>query len=244
MLILHSFGPAFGEPSASPFCTKILAMLNATTLDWRADFSADSRRAPMQKLPVLLDGDLVIPDSSAIRRHIETRAGIDFDEGLSKLERSQAHCLSRMAEEHLYFTLVYHRWVLDRNWEDLKARFFSGIPWPMRGVIAKTVRKDVIRNLKGQGLGRFDEDSLVERSIHDLVAIMDTLGRKPFLFGDRPTSADYSVAPVLSALANLPNDGVMRCYVREDAQIMEYVSRCRDVMYHQLGDLGEELVAA
>ncbi len=56
MLKLMTYKPAFGEPSASPFCTKAICLLNMSGLDWKPEYTSDPRKAPMAKLPVLRDG--------------------------------------------------------------------------------------------------------------------------------------------------------------------------------------------
>ncbi len=233
MIYLQTFKGAFGEPSASPFCTKAMCLLQMSGVDWKADFSADVRKAPMKKLPVLLDGDQVIPDSSLIMAHLERAHGANFNGSLSVRERGEAHAITRMAEEHMVFALTYNRWCIDANWEHLKEKFFGFIPFPMRGFVAKKVRKNTMANIRGQGMGRFDEAGVVARIEHDLAVISERVSGG-FLFGGDPVAADLSVGAVLSGLESLPETTLLRERVRGDQVLMSYVTRFREEFYEPL----------
>ena len=230
MIILHSFKGAFGEPSASPFCTKAMCLLQLSGVPWKPDFTADVRKAPMQKLPVIVDGAHLIPDSSRIMAHLESEHGANFFGHLSARERGEAHTFTRMIEEHLVFALTYNRWVMDANWAHLKGEFFDFLPWPLRGLIANKVRKSTIAAGVGQGLGRFDEAGVAERVEHDLQAISGRL-EADFLFGDSPLAVDFVLGAVLSSLASLPEPTLLRARIRQDAQLYGYVERFRERFY-------------
>lgn len=232
MITLQTFGGAFGEPSASPFCTKAMCMLQLSGLPWNANFKADVRKAPRQKLPVILDEGEMIADSASIHAHLAAK-GQDFNARLSDVDRDLSHALMRMSEEHLYFALVYNRWAIDANWERLKAIFFAPVPALMRGFVSNMVRKSVLKSLKGQGLGRFDEAGILERVEGDLSVIARKC-ENGFLFGDVPTAADCSIGPVVSSLDALPEATLLRERVRSDAVLMAYVERFRAHFYPDL----------
>lgn len=94
MLKLQMFGPAFGLPDPSPFAMKGEMLLKLAGLDYSTEVG-DVRKAPKGKMPVLIDGDTAIPDSTFIRFHLEDNHGIDFDKGLSARERGIAWSVKR-----------------------------------------------------------------------------------------------------------------------------------------------------
>lgn len=154
MMILDTFGPAFGLPDASPFCIKTMCLLTLSGVPWQCRGGVDSRKAPYGKLPVLHDGELSMPDSDSIRYYLESVSGTDFDVSLNKGERHLAQALIRMVEEHLNFCLVYDRWVVEENWRALRVNFFADMPAVIRLIVPALVRRQVLRNLSGQGIGR------------------------------------------------------------------------------------------
>jgi len=70
MMQLQTFGPAFGQPDASPFCVKAMCLLHMGSVNWQPVPGTDARKAPYQKLPVLVDGNEVIADSDNIRQYL------------------------------------------------------------------------------------------------------------------------------------------------------------------------------
>jgi glutathione S-transferase len=225
MMQLQTFGPGFGEPDASPFCLKAMCFLHMSDVEWQSVPNSDSRKAPYQKLPVLVSGNDTIADSDNIRQYLEQVTGTDFDAALNDQQRAQSRAVIRMAEDHLYFCLVYDRWMTDESWMQLKKHFFSGMPLPLRWLIPDMVRRNVICNLKGQGMGRLEYSRMLERANKDIAAIKDMLTDRSFLFGDTPTAADVSVVAVLTSIAANPINTGLQQLVATDSQLTEYIAR-------------------
>lgn len=223
-MILNTFGPAFGLPDASPFCAKAMCLLTMSGVEWQASPRSDSRKAPMQKLPVLIDNDQTIADSDAIRSYLDQVHGADFDQPLDDVQKATARALIRMAEEHLYFCLIYDRWKIDANWAHLKRVFFSELPAPLRAVIPALVRRSVLGSLHGQGMGRFSYAEMLQRAEKDLSAFETMIGDGPFLFSDTAVAADASVGCMLAAIAASPAETELRARVRGSGVLMEYIS--------------------
>ena len=223
MLTLNTFGPTFGIPDASPFCIKAMCLLNMSGAQWQENPNSDSRKAPMQKLPVLIDGDQTVADSDSIRLYLQEKTGVDFDRPLSPSNKVVARALSRMVEEHLYFCLVFVRWKVDANWQAIKQRFFSELPQPARMLVPTLVRRSVMSSLSGQGIGRFSYSQMLERAEIDLSSIESFIGEGPFLFGSTAVSADASVGSVLMSIAANPAETGLRDRVRGSEILMNYI---------------------
>lgn len=231
MNTLVIYPAVFGEPSASPFCVKALCMLEAAGVDYEVEETADLRKAPKAKLPVLRTDDGVIADSDQIRDYLEHKTGFDFDEGLSGKDRAISRAVIRMVEEHIYFAIVYDRWGNDENWAHVKQAFFSEIPFPVRGLISSQVRKQALASLNGQGMGRHSDRERFERVEKDITAIRGMIEDKRFLFGDEPTAADMSVVAMLSAVLATPVETDTSRFVRNDGTLAAYVVRGRERLY-------------
>lgn len=225
MLKLLTYPVAFGSPSASPFGGKVMALLTLAKADYEVSFNADPRKAPKQKLPVLIDGTRTIADSDVIRTHLEKSLNVDFDAGLDARERAVSRALIRMVEEHLYFALVCDRWLNDDNWAHVRARFFNKIPALIRGFVTKQIRKQARAQVMAQGMARHSVAEQLARADKDLIAIADILGDKPYLFGDAPTAADASVVPMLKSIAGSPTPTGLSERVNNDPVLKPYMDR-------------------
>lgn len=231
MIKFTIYPAAFGEPTASPFCMKALCMLSAAKLPFEIIETPDPRKAPKGKLPIIEVDDRVIADSEQIRAYIEGAGNIDFDDGLSDRDRAISRAIIRMVEEHVYFAIVADRWGEDDNWEHVREAFFGHIPGLVRGVVTRMVRKQAIQQLHGQGIGRHSREERFDRVRRDIIAIRELLGDQSFLFGDQPTAADFSVAPMLRASIVTPIEKPLAKFIKNDPNLMAYVTRVTDRCY-------------
>jgi hypothetical protein len=62
-----------------------------------------------------------------------------------------------MLEDHLYWVLVYWRWMKDDNFARGPKGFFKRAPALIRPLVERMVRAKVRRNLHGHGIGRHSE---------------------------------------------------------------------------------------
>jgi len=224
MITLLTYPAGFGKFSYSPFCVKAGLFLNASGQDWIREDLDDPRKMPMQKLPCIRIGEKVIADSQNIRLHLEGQ-GATFDAGLTDADVAHSHALIRMAEEHMYFFIVADCWGNDANWAVIRETYFGMIPKVLRGIITYGIRRESLRGLHAQGIGRMDEQARFDRVQHDLDALRTQLGAKPFLFGDTPTAADYSVGPMIEGMMAIPVPTKLSSYVNADQKLTAYANR-------------------
>lgn len=186
MITLYAFGPAFGLPDPSPFVMKTEVLLKMAGLPYRTEASmAALGKAPKGKLPHIDDGGAPVADSTFIRWHIETKYGIDFDAGYEARARATAWAVEKMLEDHLYWAVVFERWLVDENFERGPKTFFDRAPAPIRPLIVAMVRRKVRRNLQGQGFGRHTPDEIAALGIRSGEAVADILGDRPYHYFGR-----------------------------------------------------------
>lgn len=200
MITLYTFGANFGLPDPSPFVTKAEVLLKMSGLEYKTDTQGFTK-APKGKLPYIDDDGTIVADSMHIRWHLENKHNIEFSPGLTDQQRAISWALERMCEEHLYWTVVMHRWLDDANFNKGPRKFFKAVPAPLRPLVTAKVRRDIKRNLWGQGLGRHTDQEVAQHAAADLKALSDFLGDNPWLMGANPTAGDATVfAFVASAM--------------------------------------------
>ena len=149
--------------------------------------------------------ETLVADSTLIRLHLEKKHGIEFDRGLSARDRGTAWAVEKMLEDHLYWLMVYWRWLKDENFERGPKAFFKRAPAIIRPLVEKMVRRSIRRNLHGHGIGRHTETettTLAARAIDSLSEILDD---NRYFLGDQPCGAD---ATVFAFVAGRPVAGV------------------------------------
>lgn len=199
MLKLKTLPAAFGVRSGSPFALKGEALLEWSGLEYEKEMS-EPRFGPRGKMPVLIDGDTVVPDTRNIQWYLEDSYGVSFDDHLTPDERATAKAVSRMCEEHLYWAQTYFRW---HDHADLvRETLFAKVPGLLRGAIFGSVQRKLRRDMWGHGFGRMTREEKIRLATEELQTLAALVGDKPYLFGDKPCSADFSAfGLVLNILA-------------------------------------------
>ncbi|MGD9783631.1 MAG: glutathione S-transferase family protein [Hyphomicrobiaceae bacterium] len=193
MITLYTFGPALGLPDPSPFVTKAEVLLKLAGVPYERK-RADVRKAPKGKLPFIRDEDgTIVADSTLIRLHLERTRGLDFDRGLTPAERGIAWAFEKLLEDQLYWVAMRERWLDDANFDRGPRHFFNGLPAPMRSLVIAMVRREVRRNLWGQGIGRLAPEEIEAVAARAVQGLSDFLADKPFMFGDEPRGVDATV---------------------------------------------------
>ena len=235
MLTLFSFGPQFGLQDASPFVLKVDLYLRLTNTPYQAvsEFS-NLQKAPKKKLPfVNLDGR-VIADSYFILDYLEAKQEQAFDAWLSPEQQSQANLYCRALEEHMYWLLVYSRWIGEDTWPVIKEVFFAPVPKPFRGLIANLARNDVRKKLQAQGLGRHNYSELkqlLSAHLHDLANL---LGEQNYFFGERISRFDLTAFAVLSQFILADIDNEFNRLARDYPNLVAYCQRIQTEFYPEL----------
>ncbi|MFK7744660.1 MAG: glutathione S-transferase family protein [Roseobacter sp.] len=229
MLKLITYPAAFDLFAASPFCVKAAYLLNMSGLPWEREDTLDPRKAPYGKLPVLRTPDGLVPDSDGIRTYLEAQ-GACFDTGLSDVDKANARAFIRLAEEHFYFHLVYDRWANDDVWPTIRDVYFQQIPVFLRGFVAGSIRKNTLAGLHHHGVARYSEQDRLARLETDLEAVTTRLWHGKFLFGDTPTGADASLAPMLAAALATPVETPVKRLIAGNGVLTAYVERSETLM--------------
>ncbi len=235
MITLCTFGPVFGLPDPSPFVTKAEVLLKMAGLPYRTD-TTGFKKAPKGKLPYIDDDGTIVGDSTFIRIHLETKHQIDFDDGLSPAERGTAWAFEKMCEDHLYWAMMYARWINDANFEAGPRKFFQVVPAPLRPLLATMIRRQVRRNLWGQGLGRHSAEEVAQLAERAVGAIADYLGDKPYLMGARACGADATVFAVLLGLLNRTFETPIRSAVEQRSNLVAYSDRMLQQYYPEFAE--------
>ena len=176
-----------------------------------------------------LDLDRFSADVSAFLT--QAADGADFDAGLTAEQKGVSLAFQRLAEEHLYWSIVAARWLIDDNWAQLRDIFFGPIPKLIRPIIAGQIRKKMIRDMHGHGMGRHSLDEQMQFGIQNLAAIADWLGDKPFMHGDTPTAVDASVGAFVGNIHGDSFDSPLRDAAQNNKALGDYAARIKALYY-------------
>ena len=223
MIELHQFPPAFGLPNPSTFCLKLETWLRMVGLEFTIVQERDPGRAPLGKMPWIVDDGKVIGDSSLIIEHLKRTRSIDPDAALTREQAATALAVQRLVENHLYHVLVYHRWVASDP--EVISRFFAGLPALVRPVVTRLAMRKMARDLRGHGLALHRAEDIWEMGRQDLSAISSLLGDQSFFFGAEPTTIDAIVFGLVVMFVRSPAEPSLAERARHLGNLEPYCDR-------------------
>lgn len=192
------FPPSLNCNSPSPFSMKAELLLRMAKVDYTTINGSNPSKGPNGKLPYMIDGEQQIADSHFIYQHIKQKFKLDLDTNLTKAQLATGLAFGRLCENHLYWSMVFARWV-DPNFNHHVEVFFKTIPWGIRQLVIKKSRKSAAKAVYYHGIGRHSTDKIYKLGCDDLQAISTQLGNNSYFLGNEISSIDATIYSFLAA---------------------------------------------
>lgn len=222
MIKLHQYPAIWGLPSLSPFCIKVEMFLRKKNIPYHVIVEKNPARGPKGKMPFIRDGDKVVPDSSFILQYL---ANTHTTSALSALNHAQGVAFQKMIEEHLYFILLYSRWIDPRGWEVIKKDFSSLFPPVIGTPFLHFLRRRLRSQAYLQGLGRHSQEEVYLLGKQVMTALSDFLGDKPYFLGEEFTTLDATAYAFLITILKQPIPSPLQKDLLSHANLVAYCRR-------------------
>jgi glutathione S-transferase len=225
MIELHTMAPAWGLPTFTPFGLKLIAYMRLCEVPFRIVVEANPMRGPKGKFPWIVDAGTTVADSGFIVQHLIGAHGAHLDRWHSDRDRALGHMLRRTLEESLCFSILYFRWTDEPTYRAATDEALRAMPAPVRAVARPLIRRRILRDLWGQGVGRHQSAEVLRLGQDDLDALACVLGDHEYLLGERPSAVDASAAAFLSVLLRPPLELELARHARSHANLVAYERR-------------------
>jgi len=229
VVYLHQFGRAMHVPNASPFCLKVETFMRMYNVPYEVvqGFPVFSSKG---KMPWIEYNGKNLADSTFILEFLDEERKLDVDGDLSEVEKAQALGIKIMCEEHLYWAMVYCRWI-DSPLSTLLRVNRIAVPFPLNYFFFGMAKRNIKKYLHGQGMGRHTREEIYEFAFQDIRAISTLLGKKKFMMGDKMTSIDAVVFSFMAPLVFDPVGTSLGQEVNKYDNIVAYVKKFKEKFY-------------
>lgn len=104
-----------------------------------------------------------------------------------------------------------------------------GVPSVFTGIAKLTVRRRLLKNMWGHGIGRHNGAEIRTIAEGDIRSISEFLDNKPFFMGDQPTSIDAVMFGFLAELVWFmpPQHWTTKFVTKDHSNIAEYCERMK-----------------
>jgi len=235
MIKLYGLSPAWGLPDCSQFVLKVdcyLRMIGMPhqLISWQS--LKDFARAPKGKVPFIEDGMRTVADSGFIIKYLQENYGDKLGENrMSLQDRAIALAMCRLIEEHLYWAIMYERWMEDSAWEAFKPILFGAFELEEFRTLPDQFREGMRHYLHGHGLGRHSRMEVYDLGNADISALSAYLADKPYFMGKEPSSLDAAAYGCLAQILYVGYPSSLNTHAKAFSNIQGFCDRIRKRYY-------------
>ncbi|XP_034017678.1 failed axon connections homolog [Thalassophryne amazonica] len=226
-IILHQFSrPKTGAPSLSPFCLKMETYLRMLDLPYQNYF--DGKLSPQGKMPWIEYNQERVSGTEFIIDFLEERLSVSLNKSLTPQEKAMSRAITKMVEEHFYWTIAYCQWV--DNLEETQKILSISRPLSdlLRWILSHLTGGIVKREMYGHGIGRFSREEVYALMEKDMRTLAILLGDKKYIMGSKLSTVDATVFSHLApAMWTLPGTHPERLIKGELINLAMYCERIR-----------------
>lgn len=228
MIKLFQYPTDWDLPNVSPFCMKLETYLRLAQIPYEIVTNTDPRKSPKGKLPYIDDNGIVVADSTMIIEYLKNKYSDALDSRLTPAQKATGLVVQRMLEEHLYWVLIYSRWVDDEGWEKIKPIYFDELPPFMKAFVPELIRRQFIKVLQNQGVGRHHRDDVYQMGREDVSALSTLLDDQNFILGNEVTSYDATVYAFVANIIGVPIESPLKEHAKTLPNLVSYCDRMKE----------------
>lgn len=233
MIQLYQFPTFWDLPNLSVFCMKVETYLRMVKLPFEVIPTSNPQKGPKGKLPYIREGEKVLADSSFIIADLKQRYGDPLDGHLSPQQKALGFALQRLLEEHLYWVLLYSRWINPSSFAVLKQMLFGNMPFPIKTIFPLLVQKKMRSALYQQGIGRHSEADIYHMGLEDLSVISTLLKESSFLLGNEPATIDACGYAFIANILYVPLSSPLKEYAESQPHFATYCEKMKTLFYEE-----------
>ncbi|RUS77883.1 hypothetical protein EGW08_014357 [Elysia chlorotica] len=221
-VVLYQLPRAPYTPSLTPFAVKLETYLRLANIPYQNDMNM--KKSSKGKYPWISYNGEAVADSQLAMEFLNAKLRVDLNRGLTEAQRAQAHAFRVMVDEHMYWCVVYFRWIYEK--------YAHCLSLVIPRYIVYIMKRKLNKQLYAQGMGRHSTEEITQMLVQDLQALSAQLGDKKFLMGDNPTEVDCSAFGMLSVLVFSSHDDITGTMVKDQfPSLYQYTMRMKEAAW-------------
>ncbi|KAK2512264.1 Faxc [Columba guinea] len=188
----------------------------------------DGKLSPQGKMPWIEYNHKQVSGTEFIIDFLEEKLGVNLNKHLGPHERAVSRAITKMVEEHLYWTLAYCQWVENLHETQKMVSLFGPFSDLLKWIFCHLTKGIVKREMYGHGIGRFSEEEMYTLMEKDMRTLAGLLGDKKYIMGPHVSTVDATVFGHLAqAMWTLPGTRPERLIKGELINLAMYCERIR-----------------
>ena len=200
-------------------------------ISYEAQSELNPRFAPRGKLPYIIHKGQKISDSELILDYLEREFNLNLNEGLSSESIALGSAVEIICNEHLYFLMLYYRYLVEDNFKILCDIFFQRLKFPLNRIMPRVLYSTVQKQLNGQGIGRMSLEEVSNISMKAVDSLEGLLSENNFFTGEKLCRADYSAFAHLANILYPPFESPLKDYLKSKTRLVGYIDRIKSYYF-------------
>jgi glutathione S-transferase len=177
------------------------------------------------KVPVLVDGDRWVNDSTRILEYLERRWPEPSIYPRGEKDRLRARLIEDWADEALNRTVEPTLWLNPRHLDAMLPKLREDLPGIITALALTIGRRKMLSPFRAMVRLHGSMKVMQELLVYHLDLIEEMLGDDPYIFGPTPTVADFAIGAQLDNLHELGEPAVL-----ERSRLCRLVESCRGLL--------------
>lgn len=221
---VHIIPGAFGLPSVSPYCFKLIKYLEVAGIEFET-VKANLPKAPRGKVPFIVRDREVLTDTHLIIEQFEREYGPKLVIPQTDEQQAKAGAALRIAENSLYWFVLYTRFLTADGWKHQIKVVHELLPPVVGYAFAGFVKGAIKKQLHQVGITRLSDVEKQATVQKDLFIINNFIKEGNLSGSDGLSHEDIAVYAVLKQGIVTSYSSMIKQEIEKFPKILEWLTR-------------------
>lgn len=220
---------AYGIIDINPYAMKVALLLKINHIPHQLIYQPYQNQSPTGLLPYIIDGDVILADSSAIVDYLRQQYGLSSDKVIDENTAYTWRQLEQLCENDLYPIIVHSR-MLDPSGLAVMTSNKT-----ITEVLNSKESIEIVQNkmqqlINASSISQFTQEQRYLRGLDILYTIENTIHKGTPWLDHKPSTYDATVYAFLENIQAIPLPNIMNKYLHESSIFHDYLTKVKSFL--------------
>ncbi len=223
------FQSAYGIIDINPYAMKIALILKINNIPHQLIYQPYQNQSPTGLLPYIIDGDVILADSSAIVDYLRQQYGLASDKVMDENNAKSWRQLEQLCENDLYPIIVHSRMLDPSGLEVMTSNKAITDTLHSKESIER-VQNKMQQLINASSISKLTQEQRYSRGLDILYEIENTINKGTLWLNQKPSTYDATVYAFLENIHAIPLPNIMNKYLHDSSIIHNYLTKVKSFL--------------
>lgn len=223
------FQSAYGIIDINPYAMKVALILKINNIPHQLIYQPYQNQSPTGLLPYIIDGDVILADSSAIVDYLRQQYGLESDRVMDENDTKPWRQLEKLCENDLYPIIVHSR-MLDPSGLEVMTSNKAITDTLHSKKSIESAQNKMQQLINASSISKLSQEQRYSRGIDILCEIENTINKGTLWLDQRPSTCDATVYAFLENIHAIPLPNMMNKYLHDSSIIHNYLTKVKSFL--------------